>query len=68
MARNASGRKWSSGPYVRKSERKRWDRFYKNFVEELKHSRNYPEGAALLTRQIDVLAYNLAYLAIWELR
>lgn len=73
--KNASGRKWSAGPYVRKAERGSWDRFYHEFADELRLSADYPElsadypeGAKLTDQQIDVLAYNCAYRAIWALR
>ncbi len=66
--KNASGRKWSSGPCVRKKERELWDRLYERFYAELYRSGEYPEGALMLAPQIDVLAYNLTYEAIWELR
>lgn len=64
--RNASGRKWSSGPRVRK--RKLWNRLYETFHEELYLSGEFPHGALLSAAKIDVLAYNLAYRVIWELR
>lgn len=66
--KNASGRKWSAGPYVRKSEREAWDDFYREFADELRVSADYPQGAKLTEQQIDVLAFNCAYRAIWALR
>jgi len=66
--KNASGRKWSAGPYVRKGEREAWNDFYREFSDELKVCAGYPEGAKLTEPQIDVLAYNCAYRAIWALR
>lgn len=66
--KNASGRTWSSGPRIRKKERKLWNALYNRFYAELYRSGEYPEGALLLAAKIDVLAYNLAYEAIWELR
>jgi hypothetical protein len=68
--KNASGRSWSAGPYVRKGERDLWNRLYETFVAELKNLRDYPAGPgdAFTDEGIDVAAYNLAYEAIWELR
>jgi hypothetical protein len=66
--KNASGRKWSSGPNVRKKERKLWNALYARFYAELYRSGDYPRGTLLFAEQIDVLAYNLAYEAVWELR
>lgn len=66
--KNASGRKWSAGPYVRVGERDTWNSFYREFADELKVSANYPQGAKLTEQQIDVLAFNCAYRAIWSLR
>lgn len=65
---NASGRAWGSGPYVRVDEREMWDEFYRQFADELRLSKDYPQGATLTDQQIDVLAYNCAYRAIWALR
>ena len=65
---NASGRTWSSGPYVRKGERLLWDCFYAQFADELKELRQHPESASLTDQQIDTAAYNCAYRAVWELR
>lgn len=65
---NASGRKWSAGPYVRVGEREDWNALYKAFADEFRRSRDYPEGARLPDNQIDVLAYNCAYTAIWYAR
>lgn len=66
--RNASGRKWSSGPRVRKRERKLWNKLYRAFYEELYLSGEFPQGALLTAAKIDILAYNLAYRVIWMLR
>lgn len=66
--KNASGRRWSSGPKVKKKDRKLWNRLYKNFYAELYTSGEYPYGALLTAPKIDVLAYNLAYIALWEMR
>lgn len=66
--KNASGRKWSAGPYVRVGERDSWNAFYCEFADELRVSRKYPQGATLTQQQIDVLAFNCAYRAIWALR
>jgi hypothetical protein len=68
IEKNASGRKWSAGPYVRVAERETWDDFYREFADELRVSRHYPQGATLTEQQIDVLAFNCAYLAVWTLR
>jgi hypothetical protein len=65
---NASGRTWGSGPYVRKGEREDWNALYLAFAEEFRRSRDYPQGARLTNAQIDVLAYNCAYTAIWHAR
>ncbi len=66
--KNASGKAWSAGPYVRKSERDQWNVFYEEFSSEMRMAKDYPEGAKLNDLQIDVLAYNCAYRAIWALR
>jgi hypothetical protein len=63
----ASARK-STGPYIRVSERELWDELYEEFSTELRVSAEYPEGVAMTEKQIDVLAYNCAYRAIWALR
>lgn len=67
--RNASGRLWTAGPYVRKKERPEWDRFYRAFKDELTVTLRFKDYEHDLTSdQIEILAYNLAYRAIWELR
>ena len=66
--KNASDRTWSSGPYVRVGERDQWNALYREFASELKLSAQYPKGVELDPEQIDVLAYNCAYRAIWAYR
>ncbi len=60
--------KWSSGPYLRKNERELWNQLYDEFVEELRTSAGYPEGVVVPAKVIHVLAWNMAYRAIWTLR
>lgn len=67
-AKNASGRSWSAGPYVRKDERDLWNTLYDEFATELHMGADYPEGVKLSDSQIDTAAYNCAYRAIWALR
>ena len=66
--KNASGRSWGVGPYVRKGERDLWNAPYSRFTEELRRLGDYSAGVKLSDEAVDVAAYNLAYEAIWELR
>lgn len=66
--KNASGRNWSAGPYVRVHEREQWNAFYEEFADELRCLKDYPQGVVLTDHQIDIAAYNCAYRAIWALR
>lgn len=62
-----SDHKWSRGPYVKKRHRQLWNDFFVSFADELCRSAGYPKGVVIPAETIQTLAWNLAYLAIWEL-
>lgn len=67
FAGGKSDHKWSKGPYVKKRYRQLWNDLFDAFAEELSRSAGYQKGIAIPAKTIQALAWNLAYIAYWEI-
>lgn len=63
---NTVGEHWSQVPDLKRAERRVWNALYAAFVEELDEWQEFPASAPLTDEQMETLAYNLAYRAVWD--
>lgn len=66
--KRSGGKSWKARPYVRVSERSRWNDIYDAVSRELKELRQFPSGVSLNDEDIDTVAWNLAYNLTWDAR